>query len=88
MNFCAAILILKTEEDTQHFWHIMLCYFKKGKNTTEMQKKICAVYGEGAMIGQPCQKWFSKFHAVRISHWTILHDGVEQLRLVVIKLRH
>ena len=66
----------------------MLYYFKKGKNTIEMQKKICAVYGEGAMIGQPCQKWFSKFHAVRISHWTILHDGVEQLRLVVIKLRH
>ena len=28
----------------------MLYYFKKGKNTTEMQKKmICAVYGEGAM---------------------------------------
>ena len=27
----------------------MLYYFKKGKNTTEMQKEICAVYGEGAM---------------------------------------
>ena len=24
----------------QHFWHIMLYYFKKGKNTTETQKKI------------------------------------------------
>ena len=26
-----------------------LLNFKKGKNTTEMQKKICAVYGEGAV---------------------------------------
>ena len=33
----------------QHFRHIMLYYFKKGRNTTEMQKKICAAYGEGAM---------------------------------------
>ena len=33
--FCAAILILKMEEDTQHFQHIMLYYFKKDKNTIE-----------------------------------------------------
>jgi len=38
------------EERKQHFWHIMLYYLKKGKNATEMQKKICAVYGEGAVI--------------------------------------
>ena len=38
-------------------------YFKKGKNTTEMQKKekICAVYGEGAVTDRTCQKWFMKF---------------------------
>ena len=60
MNICVAILILKMEE-TQHFQHIMLSYFKKDKNTTEMQKKICAVYAEGAVIDQTCQKWFVKF---------------------------
>ena len=43
--------------------HIMLYYFKKGKNTTETHKKICAVYGEGAVTDQMCQKWFAKFHA-------------------------
>ena len=48
------------EEDT-HFQHITLYYFKKGKNTTELQKKICAVYGEGAVTDQMCQKWFAKF---------------------------
>ena len=51
------------EENMQHFQHIMLYYFKKGKNTTETQKKICAVYGEGAVTDQMCQKWFVKFHA-------------------------
>ena len=61
MNFCAAILILKIEENKWHFGHIMLYYFKKGKNATEMQKKICAVYGEGAVTDQMCQKWFVKF---------------------------
>ena len=50
MNFCVAILILKTEEDTQHFWHFIPYYFKKGKNANEMPKKICAVYGEGTVI--------------------------------------
>ena len=48
-----------------HFWCIMLYYFKKGKNATEMQKKkkICAVYGEGTVTDQMCQKWFAKFFA-------------------------
>ena len=26
------------------------------------KKKICAVYGEGAVTDQTCQKWFVKFH--------------------------
>ena len=33
----------------QHFRHIILYYFKKDKNATETQQKICAVYGEGAV---------------------------------------
>ena len=51
------------EKNTQHFWHIMLYYFKKGTNTMEMQKnpEICAVYGEGAVTDGACQKWFVKF---------------------------
>ena len=47
----------------QHFWHIMLYYFKKGKHATETQIKICAVYGEGVVTDETCQKWFAKFHA-------------------------
>ena len=43
VNFCVAILTLKIEENMLHFWHIMLYYFKKGKNANETQKEICAV---------------------------------------------
>ena len=47
----------------QHFRYIMLYYFKKGKNATETHKKICAVYGEGAVTDRTCQKLFAKFRA-------------------------
>ena len=52
------------EENMQHFWHIMLYYFKKGKNTTQMQKKIFAVYGEGAVTSQTCQSGLHSFLAL------------------------
>ena len=26
-----------------------------------MQKRICAVFGEGTVTDQMCQKWFAKF---------------------------
>ena len=65
MNFCVAILILKIEENRQHFWHIMLYYFKNNRLKMQLKckKKICAVYGEGDVTDEMCQKWFMKFHA-------------------------
>ena len=43
-------------ENTQHIQHIMLYYFKKDKDATEMQKKkTCAAYGKGAVTDQMCQ---------------------------------
>ena len=35
VNFCAAILILKMEENVQHIWYVILYYFKEDKNATE-----------------------------------------------------
>ena len=49
------------EENKQHFYHIKLYYFKKGKNITETQKKMCAVYREGGVADRRCQKTFAKF---------------------------
>ena len=47
----------------QHFQDIVLYYSKKGESTTEMHKRICTVYGEGAVTDRTCQKWFAKFRA-------------------------
>ena len=41
----------------------MFYYFKKGKNTTEMQEKICAVYGEDSRTDPTCRKQFAMFRA-------------------------
>ena len=75
------------EENIQHFWHIMLYYFKEGKNTTEVQKNICAVQGEGAVTDSACQKWFAKFCAGDFSPDDAPQSG-NQLKLTAIKLRH
>ena len=65
----------------------MLYYFKKSKNATEMQKKICAVYGEVSMTDGTCQKWFVKFRAGD-SCWTMPHGRVGRLKLIASKSRH
>ena len=65
----------------------MLYYFKEGKNTTEMQKRICAVYGESAVTDQMCRKYFLKFPAVDFS-LDNAPGQVDHLKLIVIKLRH
>ena len=49
------------KDDMQHLGHIMLYYFKKGKNTTQTHThththKICVVCGEGAVTDQMCRK--------------------------------
>ena len=59
VDFCVAILIWKMEENTQQFSHIVLYYFKRSENAIEIQKKICEVYGKGAVTdctGPSCVK--------------------------------
>ena len=84
MNFCVAILILKME--AKHFLHIMLIISRKVK-TIEMHKKICAVYGEGAVTDQTCQKWFADFHAGDFS-LDVLQGEVNKLKLIVVISNH
>ena len=86
-EFLCSHFNIEVEENMQHFRHITLYYFKKGKNTTEMSEKICAVCGEGAVTDRMCQKWFAKFCAGGFS----LDDAPRlggPLKLIVIKSRH
>lgn len=51
------------EEQDAHFRHILLYYFRKGKNASQAHKKLCAVYGNEALKERQCQNWFAKFRS-------------------------
>ena len=70
----------------QYFWHIMLYYFKKGKNATETQKDLCGVW-------RGCCDWLNVSQVVlEVSCWKFLSgwycSPIGQLRLIEIKSRH
>ena len=67
VNCYAAILILKIEENMQHFWCIMPYYFKKSKKQLKC-KKYLPVYGEGAVIDRRCQSGLWSF-LVQMTFW-------------------
>ena len=48
------------------------------------KKKIYVVYGEGSMIDHICPSGLQSF-TLEISHWMMLHDQIDQLKLVAIK---
>ena len=70
----------------QHFPHFLSCS-KKDKNATETQKKNGAVCGEGAVTDKRVKSGLGGF-MLQISHWTMPHSQVDQLKLIAIKLRH
>ena len=86
-NFCVAILILKMQEKKQHFGILCFIISRKVKTQLKCKKKICAVYGEGAVTDQTCQTWFAKFHAGVFS-LDNAPGRSDQLKLIAIKLRH
>ena len=71
VNFCVAILILKIEENMQHFSILCFIISRKVKTQLKYKKRFVQCYGDGAVTDQACQKWFVKFHAGDFS----LHDA-------------
>ncbi|GFX95435.1 histone-lysine N-methyltransferase SETMAR [Trichonephila clavipes] len=49
------------ESDKQHFRHILLFYYRKGKNAVQARKKLTDVDGEGVLTVR--QNWFAKFRS-------------------------
>ena len=50
------------ENQKEHYRHILLFYFRKGKNASQAHKKLCAVYGDEVLKEQHCQN-FDKFRS-------------------------
>ncbi|GFV49897.1 histone-lysine N-methyltransferase SETMAR [Trichonephila clavipes] len=51
------------ESDKQHLRHILLFYYRKGKNAVQARKKLTDGYGEGVLTVRQCQNWFAKFRS-------------------------
>ena len=51
----------------EHFCHILLFYFCKGKNTEQAAKKLRDVYGKEALKDRQCRNWFDKFRTGDLS---------------------
>ena len=51
------------EPTKEHFRHILLYYFHKGKNASQVAKKMSAVYGKKALKETECQSCFVKFRS-------------------------
>lgn len=53
--------------DNEHFRHVMLFYFRKGKSAAEINRKLNSVYGENSVSERTCQKWFRRFRSADFS---------------------
>ncbi|XP_047370408.1 histone-lysine N-methyltransferase SETMAR-like [Vespa velutina] len=49
------------ESNKQHFRHILLFYYRKGKNAVPARKNLSNVYGEDVLTVRQCHNWFAKF---------------------------
>ena len=73
-------------EKKQHFRHILIYYFKKGKNATEMQNKILCI--EKVLWQIEYVKSGLLSFALEIPRWMTPQGQVDLLKLIAIKLRH
>ena len=49
------------ETTNNNFCHILLYYFRKGKNAAQVAKNIRDLYGDNAFKAAQCRYWFMKF---------------------------
>ncbi|GFW21074.1 histone-lysine N-methyltransferase SETMAR [Trichonephila clavipes] len=63
------------ESDKQHFRHILLFYYRKGKNAVQARKKLTDVYGEGVLTVRQCQNCFAKFRSGNFDVKDALRSG-------------
>ncbi|GFW12819.1 histone-lysine N-methyltransferase SETMAR [Trichonephila clavipes] len=63
------------ESDKQLFRHILLFYYKKGKNAVQARRKLTDVYGEGVLTVRQCQNWFANFRSGNFDVEDAPHSG-------------
>ena len=66
----------------EHFRHILLSYFLKGKTAAQAAKKSRDVYGEEALKDRQCQNWFNEFRS-GVFHSKMSNVQVGQKKLIM-----
>ena len=46
-----------------HFRHLLLYYFRKGKNAVQARKKLYDGYSGKSLTERQCQSWFARFRS-------------------------
>ncbi|GFW49083.1 histone-lysine N-methyltransferase SETMAR [Trichonephila clavipes] len=63
------------ESDKHYFRHILMSYYRKGKNAVQARKKLTNVFGEGVCTVRQCQNWFAKFRSSNFDVEDEPHSG-------------
>ena len=63
--------MLKKKEKSHIFDVLCFIFSRKVKTQLKCKKKICAVYGEGAVTDRTCQKWFSCQSRFDARYWML-----------------
>ena len=67
--------LLNMVSDKQNFWHILLFYYRKGKNAVQARKKLTYAYEEGVLTVLQCPNWFAKFQSGKLNVEDALRSG-------------
>jgi len=57
---------MKMSENQEHFWHILIFYYKKEKNVAQAKEKICRIYEGDALTKQTAE-----FHRFRDGNFDV-----------------
>lgn len=63
------------DNNKEHFRHILLFYFRRGKKAANAHRKLCAVYGADAITERTCQIWYQKFKSGTFEIHDALRSG-------------
>nr|CDJ98307.1 Transposase domain containing protein [Haemonchus contortus] len=82
------------EDNRVHFRHLMLFFYRKGKNAARTARKTCDVYGEDVLRERTVRKWFARSKRVEFNFAVRQRAGrpssleEDQIKMIVEKDRH
>ena len=75
------------EDQNLHYRHVVLFYFKKGKNASQAWNRVCSGYGKDVVSLHISQKMIWKIFDRDFCRLNIRHASAAQSRLIRVKLR-